>query len=297
MQTQTTIRTLLDEAGLRPTKRFGQHFLIDGNLMRKLVASAEIRPGDVVLEVGCGTGSLTKELAALAGKVIAVEIDKGLAAVARNMLAECDNVVLIHGDVLEGKHDVDPEVLRLLRDSRRESGGRCLLVANLPYQIASPLVIDLLINDLELCRLCFTVQKEVGDKLLAGPGDKDYGPLSIIVQALTEISRIAAVPPQAFWPRPAVNSLMLRLDPSLERRGAIRHVGLFARLVRESFLHRRKTLAHNLASACGHDVARKVLADIGLDPRDRPEQIAPPQWVGLANRVIEVAPPAPRGSP
>ena len=287
MQTQTQIRSLLTAAGLRPTKKRGQHFLVDGNLMRKLVASAAIQPDDVVLEVGAGTGSLTQELANAAGAVVAVEVDAGLARIAVTELADLGNVTLLHRDVLAGKSRIDPQVIESLLKARERHGGRVLLVANLPYQVASPVIIDLLTGSPEFARMCFTVQKEVGGRLLARPGGKDYGPLSVIVQALAEVHRIAAVPPQAFWPQPAVDSVMLRVDPSPERRRRIHDVAHFTGVVRTCFLHRRKTLAHNLTDAYGADAAGRVMTAIGIEPKTRPERLDVSAWVELAHALAE----------
>ncbi len=286
MQTQTTVRSLLTAAGLRPHKRLGQHFLVDGNLMRKLVSSAEIRDDDVVLEVGCGTGSLTQELAGLAAAVVAVEADPGLANIAAGELGELVNVRLLQLDALRSKTQIEPRVLDAVAEARQRSGGRVLLVANLPYQIASPLVADLLIGPVVPARMCFTVQKEVGDRLLARSGGGDYGPLSVIVQATSDLERIAAVPPQAFWPRPAVESVMVRLDPSPERRRVIGDVVHFAGVVKTCFLHRRKTLAHILSAAYGPDAADEVLVGLDVEARTRPEQLSPEVWVELARRLV-----------
>lgn len=285
MQTQSTIRSLLDQAGARPNKRYGQNFLVDGNLMRKLIDSAEITDKDVVLEVGCGTGSLTEDLARVAGEVVTVEIDRGLAGVARSRLADFANTRLIHTDALETKNRVDPAILDAVAEAKQRVGGRSLMVANLPYQVASPLMIDLLVDSPEIERMCITVQKEVGDRLVAAPGGKDYGPLSVIVQALAEVRKIAAVPPQAFWPRPAVDSVMLRIDPQPHFREAVGDLANFSAVVKGCFQHRRKTLSHSLSKGHGADPAAEVLEACGIDPRTRPEVLSPRQWVELARRL------------
>jgi 16S rRNA (adenine1518-N6/adenine1519-N6)-dimethyltransferase len=284
LQTQTTIRALLAEAGRRPNRKLGQHFLIDGNLMRKLIASADIQPGDVVLEVGCGTGSLTEELAALAGAVVAVEADQSLANIAAGQLADVANVVLLDRDVLLSKSQIEPVVLDAVVNAQEQASGRFLLVANLPYQVASPLIIDLLTGRVEPARMCVTVQKEVSDRLLARPGGKAYGPLSIIVQASTEVRRIAPVPPSAFWPAPTVDSAMLRIDLLPDRRQRIGDLAHFASVVRACFMHRRKTLAHNLVTSYGA-AAAGVLARLEVERRARPEQLAPSLWVELARAL------------
>ncbi|MBN1346884.1 MAG: ribosomal RNA small subunit methyltransferase A [Phycisphaerae bacterium] len=285
MQTLTTIRSLLAEAGLRPNKKLGQHFLIDGNLMRKFVGSAGIGSRDTVLEVGCGTGSLTQDLAELAGGVVAVEADRGVGGIAAEQLVALENVVLIREDVLESKTRIAPAVLEAVVEARGRLGGRFLLVANLPYQIASPLIVDLLVGEIVPERMCVTVQKEVGDRLSADPGGGQYGPLSVIVQALAEVRRIAVVGPQAFWPRPAVESSMLLIEASPDLREAVGDVRHFAEVVKTCFLHRRKTLSHNLTVEYGAATAQAALAKMGVDPKARPEALGPGQWVALAKAV------------
>lgn len=250
--------------------------------MRKLVASAEIAPSDVVLEVGCGTGSLTQELAAVAHTVVAIETDEILADVAASQLAGCDNVRLIRRDVLLTKTRIEPTVVQAVVDARGQSGGDVLLVANLPYSVASPLIVDLLTGPVALARLCFTVQKEVGDRLLADPGGKDYGPLSVIVQSLGDVHRTAAVPPRAFWPPPAVDSVMLRIDPNAPRRRQIEDLSHFTDVVKTCFQHRRKTLGHILTAAYDAAAAESALSACKIKARTRPEQLAPSTWVELA---------------
>ncbi len=287
MQTKSTIRSLLSQAGLRPNKRFGQNFLIDGNLMRKLVEAAGLSSDDIVLEVGAGTGSLTEELSDAAGAVVTVEIDDRLIGIVRSRLAGRDNVALLHRDALAGKHALAGDVLDEMTAARDRLGGRMLLVANLPYQVASPLIVDLLIGPLELARLCFTVQKEVGQRLTAGPGGREYGPISVITQALARIDKIAAVPPQAFWPAPSVDSVMLRVDPLPRVDLEAGDPAALAALVRTAFAHRRKTLSYNLAREMGKDEAARAAAAADVDATLRPERLSVAEYIRLARYVGE----------
>ena len=161
-QTLSEIRDLLASAGLRPHKKLGQNFLIDGNLMTKIVDAAGLEPDDTVLEIGAGTGSLTEMLLERAGHVVAVELDRGLAELLADRLAGRDNLTLLHEDVLQTKSRIAPVVLDALRHA---AGGRpALLVANLPYHIASPLLINLLLCDVPFVHFCFSVQREVADR-------------------------------------------------------------------------------------------------------------------------------------
>ncbi|MBP7933168.1 MAG: ribosomal RNA small subunit methyltransferase A [Phycisphaerae bacterium] len=281
-QTKHQIQALLTTAGIRPLKRFGQHFLIDGNLMRKLVAAAGIRSDDVVLEVGPGTGSLTQELVALAGHVVAVEIDNTLQAVCRQVIGPSDRFTLIHTDVLESKNRIAPAVGKELAARHQILGGRIALVANLPYQVATPLIINLLLHELSVSPLCFTVQAEVANRFLAAPCTKDYGPVSIRTQALATTERVANVPPEAFWPVPEVDSAMLRIDRHSDAPISPAVQNELNRLVHGCFNHRRKTLRWSLRNLLNQRQLTRAEQDGRWDLSLRPECIRVAQWVALA---------------
>lgn len=286
-QTRRQIETLLSAAGIRPLKRFGQNFLVDGNLIRKLVQAADIRPDDVVLEVGPGTGTLTEELLAAAGHVVAVEIDRGLAGICRERFGSEARFTLVHTDVLARKSQIAPEVLETLRERRQRLGGRMTLVANLPYQAATPLIVDLLLGTDLVSPMCFTVQAEVADRFLAGPGGKDYGPISIYAQALADARRIARLGPQAFWPAPQVDSAMVRLDvrPGTDPRLK----SALAGVVHACFLHRRKTLRWTLRQHLDECTLEGLLAQGRWELDARPEQLTVEQWLELAKFLVDSA--------
>lgn len=208
MQTLAQIRELLDQAGASPKRSLGQNFLLDHNLIRKLVNSAYVGPGDVVLEIGPGTGTMTEELLRRGASVIACELDDTLAAIVRERFdaqAKAGRFTLVHGDCLARKRRLNLEAARVL-------GGRGFkLVANLPYGAGTPLMLALLMEHPECAVLAVTVQREVADRVLAGPGSKDFGGLSVIAQATCEGERVATAPPECFWPRPDVTSAMLVL--------------------------------------------------------------------------------------
>lgn len=280
-QTLTTLRGLLDAAGLSPRKLYGQHFLIDGNLMNKLVTAAELNPKDTVLEVGTGTGSLTTLLARSAGLVVTVEIDTQIASVADDVLSPMKNVRQILGDALKSKSTISPEVIRALQEGRNSCGGDLKLVANLPYDIATSLVIDLLLSELPFERLCFTVQTEVADRFAAAPDTDAYGAVGIIAQTLAGVRRICKVPPEAFWPRPRVDSSMLCLVPLEPSMRPVTDAPRFAHFVRKFFLHRRKTMSHLIRA---EEQAERLLAgldELKIDRRSRPEQLSTSQWQAL----------------
>ena len=285
-QTKHQIQALLAGAGIRPLKRFGQHFLIDGNLMRKLVTAAEVRPDDVILEVGPGTGSLTQELVAVAGFVLAVEIDNTLQAVCREVVGPCERFNLIHTDVLESKNRIVPAVYDELLVRQRVLGGRIALVANLPYQVATPLIINLLLGDVFVSPLCFTVQAEVADRFVAVADTKDFGPVSIITQALATIERVANVPPEAFWPVPEVDSAMLRIDRRADADISPTVQNELTRLVHGCFNHRRKTLRWSMRNLLDEPQLARVEQDGRWDLSLRPECLDVSRWIDLARFCV-----------
>ncbi|MFQ5424733.1 MAG: 16S rRNA (adenine(1518)-N(6)/adenine(1519)-N(6))-dimethyltransferase RsmA [Phycisphaerae bacterium] len=282
-QTKSDILRILTAVGRRPRKRFGQHFLIDRNLMRKLVDAAEIGPRDCVVEVGAGTGSLTGLLAVSAGRVVAAEIDPLLADMVEAQTRACGKVVVVRGDALLNKSTLSPELVAAMRAGHTSAGGELLLVANLPYDIATPLLIDLLLSDLPFCRLCFTVQTEVAQRLTAEPSTRDYGPAAIVTGAFGRVRRICRVPPEAFWPMPRVHSTMLRLD--VHPAGPADAAGLAA-FVRSFFLHRRKTLLHTARRRTDAPLAIAAIDSTGVDPAARPENLAVDQWMALYAALV-----------
>ncbi len=285
-QTLSEIRDLLASAGLRPQKKLGQNFLIDGNLMTKIVDAAGIEPDDTVLEIGAGTGSLTEMLLERARRVVAVEADRGLAKLLADRLAGRDSLTLLHEDVLQTKSRISPAVLDALRHA---AGGRpALLVANLPYHIASPLLIDLLLCDVPLARFCFSVQREVADRITGLPSTKDYGPMSILLQLCGTVHKITHLPPQAFWPAPKIESTALRIDIDLSRFPDKTLLRRFSDLLRLAFSHRRKTLNYNLKQQYNPADFGPACAATGIDPGTRAEALSPEQWYEMFRRIVGV---------
>lgn len=298
MKTQTVgdIQAMLLAAGLRPVRRLGQNFLIDGNLLRKLVEAADIGPHDTVLEVGGGTGGLTDHLAQRATRVLVLEIDRNLHRLLAARFADSPNVVIHCGDALANKNRLC-DFLRCelagdagstaehepASESDHPDRGSLSLVANLPYGIAAPLLVNLLLEVQRMARFTFTVQKEVTERIEAEPDCKAYGPLAITFQTICRMRRIVDVPASAFWPRPQVESVMLRLDRLTDGPLCFSELRPFVGFVRASFLHRRKTLAYNLKSALGMDPG-DIVGDM-VDLRARPENVVVEQWVDLYRRI------------
>lgn len=269
MQTLADIRALLEARGLAPRKALGQNFLIDKNLIAKLIDAAELSPGGLVLEVGPGTGTLSTALLARGCELIACELDRGLAQLLREhvpTLGLPGRFTLIEGDALEDARTLNPAITSAL-------GGRPFrLVANLPYGAATPLLITLLAEHPACDRAAVTIQKEVADRLAARPGSKDYGTLGIVAQAVAEVTPIAKLPPECFWPRPEVTSAMVLLRRR-ERPLTTRPLAL-ARFCQRLFSARRKQL--------GSTLGREHPWPEGVRPEQRPEELTPAQFIALA---------------
>lgn len=276
-QTLAQIRSLLASAGLSPRKRFGQNFLIDLNLMRKLLAAAEVAPADTVLEVGAGTGSLTEMLLESGARVVAVEVDRGLHAILAERLAGHPKLTLIAADALSAKHRINPLVRQALEAAAPQPGGHRKLVANLPYQIATPLLLELLFGRPPMERMCVTVQKEVGERLVAAARSEPYGPVSVLVQSLAGVRTIATLPPHVFWPAPQVESLMLHITPYPPERLEVQDPAAFARFVQRFFRQRRKMLRRSLREP-GDGPTLAALEQAGISPQARPEELTPADW-------------------
>ncbi len=291
MQSKHQIRELLDSAGVRPNKRFGQNFLIDLNLMRLLIDTANIQNNDVVLEVGPGTGSLTQAIAEKAGFCVSVEIDAVLANIAKGQLADKSNVEIIAADVLKNKFEIEPVVIDALNRARAIHNGRLLLVANLPYIAATPLIINLVTGPVIADAMFVTIQKEVADRMISQPGIKDYGILSILMAATGEAKHIRTLKPTVFWPQPQVNSAFISYVRDPEKVKAIKSVEMLSRVAGALLQHRRKMLK----SCCKLTADQlgeiknwpEIFNQLNIDPEIRPDNLTPEQFVAIANLCWE----------
>ena len=279
---------------MRPRTKLGQNFLIDLNLLRVLLDAAELDSRDVVLEVGTGTASLTVQMAQRAAAVVTVEIDRQLYQLASEELINYDNVTMLFMDALKGKNHLNPEVVAAVeRLLAAEPGRRFKLVANLPYQVATPLMMNLLTLDQPPAAMIVTIQKELADRIVAQPGSKDYGALSIWVQSQCRVELVRILPPTVFWPRPKVTSAILRitLDPALRNRIVDRK--FFHRFVRSMFMHRRKFLRFELCSAFADRLDKpgvdRLMAEMGFGPASRAEQLDVDTMLALAERLRGVS--------
>jgi 16S rRNA (adenine1518-N6/adenine1519-N6)-dimethyltransferase len=273
-QTQSYLRGLFAENGISPQRRLGQNFLIDLNIHALIAKTAELGAGDVILEVGPGAGALTSLVAGEVAAVVAVEVDLAMAGLTARVTAEQGNVRVLNLDVLAGKNTINPAVLDQVRGAIGEGTGRQFkMVANLPYHVATPLISNLLVHS-ELCPklMVVTIQREVADRLCAAPSTPAYGAVSVVVQALADVSIVRTLPPSVFWPRPKVESAIVSIRPSLERRAAIGDVAGFQALVRTIFQHRRKFLRHVLAGMWP-EIWNKADVDRWLKSRGQSGQI------------------------
>ncbi len=269
MQTLTEIKAMLEARGLSPRTSLGQNFLVDHNLLRKIVDASGAAAGDLVLEVGPGTGALTAELLARGCEVVACELDRGLAVLLRDLFAAeiaGGRLCLIEGDAL------DPGGVLSARAAAALGGRPFRLVANLPYGIATPLITTLLLDHPPCPGMFVTIQREVGERLAAGPGTKAYGPLGVLVGALAEVRPIAALPPECFWPRPKVASVMV----SITRRPTPRcnDPRALEAMLHRVFGQRRKQL--------GSILGRRFPWPAGVRAQQRAEELAIEQLIALS---------------
>jgi 16S rRNA (adenine1518-N6/adenine1519-N6)-dimethyltransferase len=267
-QRRSDVTRLLDRHGLRPRKALGQHFLADPNITRKIVESAGIEPGDRVVEIGAGTGTLTVGLAEAGARVVAFEVDEHLRPVLEEVTGPWPQVTLRFEDATR----VD---LTAVLD-----GGPWRLVANLPYNVGTPILLEALRHVPAIDRFVIMVQREVADRLVAVPGDAAYGLPSVVVRLHGEPARLFTVPPQVFVPPPSVGSAVVRID----RVPAPPHAERAVALAAAAFGMRRKMLRGSLASLLADPVA--VLAAGGVDPTLRAEELSAEDYLRLA----EVAP-------
>lgn len=265
-------------------KKFGQNFLIDTHVLDKIISAAHITKEDMVLEIGPGIGTMTQYLAEAAGKVIAVEIDRNLIPILEDTLSEYNNVRVINEDVLK----LD---LRKLADE--ENGGKAIkVVANLPYYITTPIIMGLFENHVPVESITVMVQKEVADRMQTGPGNKDYGALSLAVQYYAEPYIVANVPPNCFMPRPKVGSAVIRLTRHEKPPVEVKDEKLMFDIIRASFNQRRKTLANGLNNSdkitCSKEIITKAIEKLGKGASVRGEALSLQEFAKFSNDIFEL---------
>lgn len=270
--------SVLEKYNLTAQKRYGQNFLVDSNVLNKIVESAGITKEDTVLEIGPGIGSLTQYLCESAKNVICVEIDTKMIPVLEDTLSEYDNVRVINEDIL--KVDIDSLI--------KESGANKIkVVANLPYYITTPIIMGLLEKEANIDSITVMIQKEVALRMQEGPGSKDYGALSLAVAFYSDANIKMTVSPNCFIPRPNVDSAVIRLDVLSEPKVSVKDKDRMFRIIKGAFEQRRKTLTNALShsSAFKTDKANieKALADMGKNPSIRGEELTLEEFAHLSD--------------
>lgn len=283
------LQKIFEKHGFLFRKRLGQNFLVDENIVRKIVAAAEISPQDVVVEIGAGAGTLTRALAKKAGLVIALEVDKRLQPVLGETLSGCSNVEVVYEDALA----VDFDGLVAGKTAGRPGGQAqktYKIVANIPYYITTPLLLHLLQGGFHFEFLLIMLQQEVARRLTAEPGNKDYGALSIVTRYFTEPKILFRVPKTVFYPRPEVDSAVVCLRRRVNPPVAVPDEELFFRLVRNAFFRRRKTVLNALARSrdlppLSREEWQETLRAADIDPGRRGESLRLEDFASLAAQI------------
>jgi 16S rRNA (adenine1518-N6/adenine1519-N6)-dimethyltransferase len=278
------LKQVMRKHGFTTKKQLGQNFLIDSNILSKIIAAADLHADDGVLEIGPGVGTLTQALAEHAGQVVAVEKDDRLISVLLDTLSAYPNVHVEHGDVLE----VDLKSIFQNWFANRQVS----MVANLPYYITTPILMKVLEERLPLRTVVVMVQKEVAERMSARPGGKEYGALSVAVQYYTKPTVVCQVSPGAFLPPPNVESTVIKLEvldhPSVE----VKDEELFFQVVKACFAQRRKTLLNNLVHSpfqLDKEAVRSLLGKVGIDPSLRGETLSLQDFANIANELYDSA--------
>lgn len=277
-------KAIIKKYGLSLKKSLGQNFLVDQNILHNIVRAAQLNSSTGVLEIGPGIGALTEQLATAAGKVVAVEIDQRLIPVLGDVMEPYKQVKIMHGDILK----LDLPQLFAEEYSELEEVS---VVANLPYYVTTPIIMKLLEEDLPIRHIVVMIQKEVAQRMVAKPGGKDYGSLSIAVQYRCEAEITAIVPHTVFIPQPKVDSAVIRLTVRSEPPVAVENEKHFFSVVQASFAQRRKTIFNNLVSAFfdkdSKDQLRMILEQCQIDPSRRGETLSIEEYAKLSNTLLK----------
>lgn len=280
----TYVTAVLKRFGFSFQKKYGQNFLIDDNILTRIVESADIKSDDVVLEIGPGIGTMTEELSKAASKVIAVEIDTELIPILEDTLFNCSNVTIINNDIL--KTDIESIGVEY------NAGKPLKVVANLPYYITTPIIMELLEKKLPIESITVMVQKEVASRMMTGPGSKDYGALSLAVQYYTTPEIVCNVPASCFMPKPNVDSTVIKLTVNEECPVKVESEELLFDCIRASFNQRRKTLANGLKNyaklGLSKEQVTEAIAKANFRPDIRGEVLTLEEFALLSNYIYEI---------
>jgi 16S rRNA (adenine1518-N6/adenine1519-N6)-dimethyltransferase len=282
----TPIRTkeILKKYGFSFKKSLGQNFLIDPNILRNITEHAGLTKNTAAIEIGPGIGALTEQLARASGKVLAFEIDQRLIPILKDTLSPYDNVTIVNEDVL--KADV-----KAVMDQELQGFDDIMVVANLPYYVTTPIILKLLMEKLPIRGICVMLQKEVGDRISAKPGTKEYGSLSIAIQYYTEAEMVMTVPKTVFMPQPNVDSAVIRLTKREKPPVDVKDEDFLFFITRSSFAQRRKTILNNLTSQLPNGKEKKeaileALQSAGVDPTRRGETLSIEEFGLLSDHLL-----------
>ena len=281
----STMAKIREKHGFRHSKSLGQNFLSDIHIIEDIVDGSDIEPEDLVIEIGPGMGVLTAAAAERAGKVIAVEIDKKLIPILKETLAEYDNVEIINADIMK------TDLTEIVEANRPADGGKVRVIGNLPYYITTPIIMKILEESVPADSITIMMQKEVADRIKAGPGGKDYGALTVAVGFYCTITHVADAPKEVFVPRPKVDSTVIRLDLRKECPVDLIDQKIFFETVKGGFGQRRKTLLNSLTGVRG--LPKPEIADAldaaGIDPKRRAETLSLDEFAAVANEIARRA--------
>ncbi len=265
-QNKNYIKDLMKHSGLTFNKRFGQNFLIDKNIIEKIVDTVDIKPGEQVLEIGPGIGAITGEILSRGADLSVVEIDRGFVEILKNNF---EHINIIEGDILK----VD---LSFVKDKVK-------IVGNLPYYITTPIIMHFLESEIPFESLTFMMQKEVGERIAASVGTKEYGVLSVIAQMLSEVTLEFSVSPNSFVPKPNVDSIVVtfrRKEVAFDKDSVIK-------VIKAAFSSRRKTLKNSLSNHFDKSLVREALESAGIDPTIRAERLVLDDFINISNYLIK----------
>jgi len=274
-----TIKRLMKKYGVSFNKRLGQNFLIDNNVIGNIIERSGITAGDAVLEIGPGAGALTAQLAKRAGKVVAVEIDRGFVSMLSETMANYPNVEIINGDILK------LNIKNLITE--KFDGRPPYIISNLPYYISTPIIMSFFENDVGFVKMVLMVQKEVGERMNAAPGGKHYGVLSVVMDFYCDSEILFDVSRNSFMPPPSVDSAVIALTRR-EKYNPIK-TALFFKVVRAAFSQKRKTLINSLCNTGGFGIPKNVfeeiLGELGIDLLCRGETLTTEQFCRLSDKI------------
>jgi len=279
-----TINEIKKKYGIQPIKSLGQNFIIDKNIIDKIIEKSNIGKGDLVIEIGPGIGVLTAAAAEKAAKVVAIEIDEHLIPVLKETLSEYNNIEVINNDILK------TDLGRIL-EQNKEINGQIIegvkILGNLPYYITTPIIMKILEDRVPVDSITVMLQKEVADRIKAEPGSKTYGALSVAVQYYCTVTHVANASKEVFVPRPKVDSTVIRLDLRKEQPFSLNDEETFFAVVKAGFGQRRKTLLNSLAGIYGltKDEVGAIITNAGIDPTRRAETLQLQEFAALANII------------